>query len=215
MKKAPYIFGMLAVATAFTSCKDENQENAERRLDNYTHYIDSISEVAEDKAATNWEAIEADYNEAKMDVENAINTASDKEEIQEKMDKASMKYDEYKTKVVAFKQSNKDDYYKSLFGPSYVSDDMKFAWVNKDNILAVYDNFVTTVEKNKDSYSREDWDEIKMYYEALDSRKNTVEKEGLSSTDNRKIAGLKIKFAPMYTVNRMGAKSEENAAAKQ
>ncbi|MNR59162.1 hypothetical protein D3C85_1803590 [compost metagenome] len=52
-------------------------------------------------------------------------------------------------------------------------------------------------------------------YEALDSRKNTVEKEGLSAEDNRKIAGLKIKFAPMYTVNRMGAKSEETASAKK
>jgi len=52
-------------------------------------------------------------------------------------------------------------------------------------------------------------------YEALDSRKNTVEKEGLTSEDNRKIAGLKLKFAPMYTLNRMGAKSEENKAAKK
>jgi hypothetical protein len=52
-------------------------------------------------------------------------------------------------------------------------------------------------------------------YEALDSRKNTVEKEGLTSSDNRKIAGLKLKFAPMYTLNRMGAKSEEMEKAKQ
>jgi hypothetical protein len=70
-------------------------------------------------------------------------------------------------------------------------------------------------KKNKDSYSREDWDEIKLMYEALDSRKNTVEKEGLTGEDNRKIAGLKLKFAPMYTLNRMGAKSEETAAAKK
>lgn len=92
---------------------------------------------------------------------------------------------------------------------------MKFEWVNKDNILAVYDQFVTTVQKNKDTYSREDWDEIKLLNEALDSRKNTVEKQGLTSKDNMKIAGLKLKFAPMYTVNRMGAKSEENANAKK
>jgi hypothetical protein len=32
-------------------------------------------------------------------------------------------------------------------------------------------------------------------YEALDSRKNTVE-EGLSSSDNGKIASLKLTFAP-------------------
>jgi hypothetical protein len=43
------------------------------------------------------------------------------------------------------------------------------------------------VQANKDKYSREDWDEIKLMYEALDSRKNTVEKEGLSSEDNRKL----------------------------
>ena len=92
---------------------------------------------------------------------------------------------------------------------------MGFSWVNKTNILSVYENFVSTVEKNKDAYSREDWDEIKLLYEALDTRKNTVETEGLSSSDNSKIAGLKIKFAPMYTLNRMGSKAEENSDAKE
>ena len=52
-------------------------------------------------------------------------------------------------------------------------------------------------------------------YEALDSRKNTVEKEGLSKDDNKKIAALKFKFAPMIKVNRMGAKSEEMKDAKE
>ena len=46
-------------------------------------------------------------------------------------------------------------------------------------------------------------------------RKNTFEKEGLTAEDNRKIAALKLRFAPMYTVNRMGAKSEEMKEAKQ
>jgi hypothetical protein len=79
----------------------------------------------------------------------------------------------------------------------------------------VYQQFVDTVENNKDAYSREDWDEVKLMYEALDSRKNTVEKEGLTSADNNKIAGLKLKFAPMYTLNRMGAKSGEMKRAKE
>ena len=52
-------------------------------------------------------------------------------------------------------------------------------------------------------------------YEALDSRKNTVEKEGLTSADNRKIAGLKLQFGPLYTLNRMGAKTEEMQKAKE
>ena len=102
-----------------------------------------------------------------------------------------------------------------FFKGQEIGDDMSFAWVNKDNILSVYDTFITTAIDNKDSYSREDWDEIKMMYEALDSRKNTVENEGLSSSDNMKIASLKVKFAPTYTINRTGAKSEENAEAKK
>jgi hypothetical protein len=103
----------------------------------------------------------------------------------------------------------------TLFGTNDIGNDMSFNWVNKSNILSVYDNFVSMVEKNKDTYSREDWDEIKMLYEALDTRKNTVENEGLLSSDNTKIAKLKLKFAPMYTLNRMGSKAEENAEAKE
>jgi hypothetical protein len=48
--------------------------------------------------------------------------------------------------------------------------------VNKDNIHNVYQQFVHTVEDNKDAYSREDWDEVKLMYEALDSRKTLLKR---------------------------------------
>jgi hypothetical protein len=70
---------------------------------------------------------------------------------------------------------------------------MNFSWVNKDNILGIYQNFVNTVDNNKDAYSREDWDEVKLMYEALDSRKIQLKRRS-SGDDNRKIAGLKLKF---------------------
>ena len=85
----------------------------------------------------------------------------------------------------------------------------------KDNILKVYNDFYNEFDKNKDSYSREDFDEIKTLYEALDSRKNTVENEGLTSHDNGKIAEIKFKFGPKFKWERMGAKAEENAEAKK
>ena len=56
---------------------------------------------------------------------------------------------------------------------------------------------------------------MKLLYEALDTRKNTVENEGLTSSDNMKIASIKFKFAPMLKINRIGAKSEENSEAKE
>ena len=220
MKNLKLTLAVTAIAIGFASCKDEKQEKAQKSLEVYTHYIDSVSNVEQAKAAENWELIENDYARLKADAETSLAEANDKAKLQEDLNTASIKYEDYKSNVLAEKEKleqpdSKIVIYKNLFGPDYVNDDMKFNWVNKDNILSVYENFVNTVQKNKDSYSREDWDEIKIVYEALDSRKNTVEKEGLTSHDNNKIAGLKLKFAPMYTVNRMGAKSDENAEAKK
>nr|MBP8066655.1 hypothetical protein [Flavobacterium sp.] len=156
----------------------------------------------------------------KQEAESAVAEVSDKTTFETKISATANKYDAFKITVETEKQkaeasSPKKTLRKSLFGDVEIGDDMNFGWVNKDNIANVYDNFVTTVSNNKDSYSREDWDEIKLLYEALDAHKNTVEKNGLSGKDNTKIAGLKIKFSTMYRLNRIDAKSEENAAAKQ
>lgn len=101
-----------------------------------------------------------------------------------------------------------------LFGEGKIGTDMKFDYVTGDNILSVYKNFVNTVADNKKLYTREDWDEINVLYEALDTRKNVVEKD-LSSGDNLKIAGLKIRFASIMATHRGGTKVTENADAKQ
>jgi hypothetical protein len=87
-------------------------------------------------------------------------------------------------------------------------------FANANNLLSIYRKFVNTVADNKNSYSREDWDEIKVLYEALDTRKNTVEKQ-LPDGDNTKIAGLKIKFSAIKATHRGGTKGEENKAAKE
>src|SRR5690606_25653732 len=136
------------------------------------------------------------------------------------LEESSAKYEEFKANLIAEKQKADAANYKakvrsSLFGGQEVNDDMSFAWVNKDNILQTYETFVNTASDNKDNYTREEWDEIKLLWEALDTRKNTVEKEGLSSSDNLKIAGLKTRFATFFKANRISAKSEENAEAKE
>jgi len=219
MRTLKLSLAVVAGALVLTSCNDEQKQMAQKEVNNYSEYIDSVSSVAADKASENWEAIEKNYQERKTDANNAIIAVKENADLQKSIDKSTLKYEEFKAEVIAENQRVADEKVtmmrKSLLGNDYMDDDMQFAWVNKDNILSVYQNFVDTVEKNKDAYSREQWDEIKLLYEAIDTRKNTVEKEGLRSADNMKIAGLKLKFAPMYTVNRMGAKSEENADAKK
>jgi hypothetical protein len=58
---------------------------------------------------------------------------------------------------------------------------MNFDWVNKDNIHNVYQQFVHTVEDNKDAIL-EDWDEVKLMYEALDSRKTLLKRRTQMTT---------------------------------
>ena len=219
MKNIKIVFGLALIALSFTSCKDEKQENAKKAIDSYVTYVDSVKNVkAEDLKAT-WKDVDAEYNRRAENAQLALADLKDNTAETEKINESKVKYEEFKNEMTTVfappAPSPKQQLRNALFGEGKIGEDMSFSWVNAQNIHSVYQQFVHTVEDNKDSYSREDWDEIKLLYEALDSRKNTVEKEGLTSEDNRKIAGLKVKFAPMYTVNRMGAKSEENKEAKK
>ena len=223
MKNTKLVLGLAVMTIGFTSCKDEKTEQAEKKIDSYVTYVDSLGNVAEAEAEGNWKAIESSYDMRVVEAEAAIADIKDNTAEQARIDASKAKYEALKIKMEAKKMaaeavaqpSSKQNLRNALFGAGKIGDDMNFNWVNAANIHSVYQQFVHTVENNKDKYSREDWDEVKAMYEALDSRKNTVEKEGLSSEDNRKISGLKIKFAPMYTLNRMGAKTEEMKKAKQ
>lgn len=208
------------VSASFLSCDNSKKQEAEKNVAQFSNYVDSVSVVSTEKLKENWENVENAYTEKKLQAQSSIESLGENPELNEKLNKVNSKYDEFKAKfqidAEKLEASNrKMNFRKTFFDGKEIGDDMNFDWVNKDNIVSVYDMFVTTASKNKDSYSREDWDEIKLMYEALDTRKNTVEKEGLTSSDNLKIAKLKLKFAPMYTLNRMGAKSEENAEAKK
>ena len=224
MKSTKMVLGLAVIALGFTSCKDEKAVEAEKTVDSYVMYVDSLGNVASEDAKENWDGIEATYQIKSGDAQAALANMKDNTAAQERLTAATAKYEAMKAKYEAEVQENakvavsanpKQQLRNALFGEGKIGDDMNFSWVNKDNILGIYQNFVNSVDTNKDVYSREDWDEVKLMYEALDSRKNTVEKEGLSGEDNRKISGLKLKFAPMYTVNRMGAKSGEMKRAKE
>ena len=219
MKNIQILSGILLITLSLTSCKDEKQEKAKKTIDSYVTYVDSVKNVSADNLKENWKDVEAEYDRRAENAQLALADIKENAAETEKINASKIKYEEFKNEMTTLfappEPSAKQQLRNALFGEGKIGDDMSFSWVNAQNIHSVYQQFVNTVQDNKDKYSREDWDEIKLMYEALDSRKNTVEEEGLTSEDNRKIAGLKLKFAPMYTLNRMGAKSEETAAAKK
>ena len=225
MKKGILKFGLFSmVLLGLVSCKNDEKELADKRISELESYVDSLKTVAAADMESNWDQIAADFDRKSTEA-NAALTNLDEETrnaSQQKIDAARSSYDGFKvtletkaaeTTAVA---SNPNQMLRDrFFGAGKVGEDMNFSWVNKDNILSVYDAFFQSYKDNKENFTREDYDEVKLMYEALDSRKNTVEKEGLSSEDNGKIASIKFKFGPMFKMNRMGAKSRENSEAKE
>jgi hypothetical protein len=217
MKNFKILLITLATGVTLLSCKNEKQTNAEKEVVAYETYVDSLNNIMITVLKTDWDSIENNHEKRKLAAENAIQEIEDRKELENKILVSNEKYELYKTSYLIQqpKAVIKSTIRTALFGSSDIGDDMMFTWVNKDNILKVYDTFTSTVEKNKATYSREDWDEIKLLYEALDTRKNTVENEGLTGTDNMKIASIKFKFAPLLKINRISSKAEENEEAKE
>ena len=214
--------GVLSILlVGFASCTDKNAEQAEKKVDSYVTYVDSLGNVETVEVKNNWSAIDSRYQTTYSEAEMAIADVKENEMLKTKLEASRAKYDLLKAQVDEQIQKEKiannpnQKLRNTFFGEGKVGEDMNFSWVNKDNILKVYDDFFQSYKDNKSNFSREDYDEVKLMYEALDSRKNTVEKEGLSTEDNNKIASIKFKFAPMFKVNRIGAKARENEAAKE
>lgn len=188
-------------------------------------YVDSLQNVTLEDAKSDWTVIDSSFQVRTSEAELALSDFKDSQKAKEALDASKAKYDAFKAKVQAdidaqsakanLKPSQSQMLRDRFFGAGKIGEDMSFAWVNKDNILKTYETFFQTYKDNKSNFSREDYDEVKLMYEALDSRKNTVEKEGLTSDDNSKIASIKLKFGPMFKINRIGAKSREAEKAKE
>lgn len=230
MTKTKLLIAAAIVSVGFTACNNENKE-AKQDAEVLNLYVDSVENATPVYTTENWTAIDNGYQERAMKAEKNLAALSAEEKA--KADASKAKYEALKAKYeLAIKeqqmkaaplpgtQPNSAPNFRKvlrdrLFGEGKIGDDMQFAFVTADNILPIYKNFVDVVDENKSKYTREDWDEINVLYEALDTRKNTVEKEGLKAADNLKIAGLKIRYAAINATHRGGTKVKENADAKQ
>lgn len=225
MKKITLLLSAAIIVTAFTACNSKEAEEAKQDASALNQYVDSVENLTPVYTMANWIILDNGYQERALKAEKNVAAleADDKANVEKSKAKyaalkttyeAKLKEKEAEAKIALATPDYRQVLRNRLFGEGKIGADMKFEFVNADNILAVYKNFVNTVADNKNSYTREDWDEIKVLYEALDTRKNAVEKD-LNSNDNLKIAGLKIRFASIKATERGGTKGSENAAAKE
>ncbi len=219
MKKFNLIIAAAVIATGFASCSSQATE-AEQDAANVTMYVDSVAKLTPVYTAAYWTTLDEGYQLRVANSDKTIATLeiTDKENLEaSKVQFAALKSD-YEVKIAENNAAIAADYRQvlrtKLFGEGVVGNDMSFGFATANNLLSIYENFVNAVADNKNNYSREDWDEIKVLYEALDTRKNAVEKE-LPKGDNFKIAKLKIRFSSIKATHRGGTKAEENKAAKE
>ncbi len=223
MKKVHFVIIAATVMIGFTACKDSGKEMAKQDAQDLASYVDSVEKATPVYTQANWTVIDEGYRERAIKAEAALEKleAEDKAKTEEAKARYAALKVTYETKIreTEAPKTVVSDYRtilrNRLFGEGKIGADMTFGFVTANNILSVYQNFVDAVDAGKDEFTREDWDEIKVLYEALDSRKNEVEKEGLAAADNIKIAGLKMKFARIKSINRPGAKVKENVESKQ
>lgn len=222
MKKIKLVMASVLVVTGFIACKN-SPTIAQQDAMNLNRYVDSIESLTPVYTASYWSDLDNGYQLRVTKADNTMATleASDKAKLDEsKVQYAALKttYEikikEAETTAVITAPDYRQALRNNLFGEGMIGSDMSFGFATANNLLSIYRKFVNTVDENKNNYSREDWDEIKVLYEALDTRKNTVEKE-LPDGDNTKIAGLKIKFSAIKATHRGGTKGEENKAAKE
>ena len=72
MKNRIFVLGMAVTALGFTSCKGEKEKEAEKTIDTYTVYVDSVSNVPAEDAKANWQSIEATYELKNSQAETAL-----------------------------------------------------------------------------------------------------------------------------------------------
>lgn len=208
------------VVASFVACETANTESR-KNADMVVVYVDSIQNLTPEYTSEYWANLDKGYQERVVIIEKDMDKleAEDRAKLEESMAKYNALKASYennireKEQAVVVANDYKTNLRNALFGEGAIGSDMAFNYVTGANLHDVYQKFVNTVQDNKDNYSREDWDEIKVLWEALDTRKNTVEKDAPNG-DNTKIAGLKVKFGAIKATNRGGTKGEENREAK-
>ncbi len=136
------------------SCNDKNAEQAQKKVDSYVMYVDSLGNVETKEVKNNWAAVESQYRMRVSEAETALVDVKENEDLKVKLEASKVKYDLLKAQVDAEIQkealaNNPNQKLRNMFfGEGKIGEDMNFSWVNKDNILKVYDETILIEEKD-------------------------------------------------------------------
>lgn len=187
--------------------KGKNKDAVEEFKGYVNERVNKVDSIGEER----WEDVEKAYEEkkAKADAEAEKLEADAKESYH----KAVKDWEAYKQRSATrqeIKQAEKDArLLRSSLMPAGIDADMKN--ITGANIAAVYQHFIDEVEKNKETYSKEQWVNIDNYWQSLNDVHDKFDKaKAISKNDNKTIRGIKAKYAATKVLNKPFAGSEKN-----
>src|SRR5690554_6442331 len=131
MKNLKTIFVLAVMAVTITSCKNTERERVETSVDNYTTYVDSVSNVALEDVSQRWDQIENSVRVKRNEAEGQLKNIEDKNRYEKQVESSSKKYEALKLDVLAEKQKSdvaraKQSLRNSLFKNTNIGNDLNF-----------------------------------------------------------------------------------------
>lgn len=202
MKKALLISSIIAFS-AVVSCNNANTAY-KADVNEFAGYVDSVDKAEPVYTEAQWQIIDDGYQKRLVKVEGVDKM---EEDDQKKVAESKVQYTalkgRYEAKITEVKtvDNNRMKIRNQLLGDAYPAMDDQWMFVTPQNIVDVYEKMVDNTRKYGDNYTDAEWAVAKAMWNALNDRKNQVEKD-ISTRDNLRIAGLKVAYAAIKSVNR-------------
>lgn len=215
-KKMKKLILLAVLAAGFIACNSNKGAEQSVELDNLNAWLDSVSNL-ENVTVEQWTSIEGEYAMATMSIDTATMDESGKVKYTESVSRWEMmkaaNMEKMNAEAAAVSVVMTPEMITEFYGPGIImANENDYSFMTAENALAIYENFYDRAVFHKDDYTSDQWNLVKAMYEKMDAQKNVVEKEGLKTSDNLKIAKTKAKFVVLFNTNKTEAKIEEKAA---
>jgi hypothetical protein len=204
-----FIPAILVVFFTLTYCT-ERDSKARKSVNELKEYVETSKTKTDSTIDEHWDRIEREYSEKKSEAERYADKMET--ELKESYNKAVKDWEEYKAEIrekQELRQKEKDArLLRSSLAPAGILPDLSN--VTAANIRGVYEHFFEVVENNKETYSKEQWINVNNYWQSLNDIKDRLDKsKAVSDADNRKIRGIKAKYAATKALNKPFSQSEK------
>ena len=225
-KNIPHILASLTmIFFLFSACSRSNEAKMEEELKHMQTLMEDTRQDIKEDTRQRWEDIEAEFNEAQQKLDEGMSEMNDEmldkyAKLKQEFNELRREYKDATSEILSDPQevriSDRDwhtpMYIKLLFEPLMISEgDLTLNEVDANNITQVYANFVGVVNDHATKYSREDWDEVDILWDALNKRKNQVE-GFLTMADKNEIGKYKTEYGALKATNKPVAKIKEKTA---